>query len=200
MRKLSLIILCFLLCSSVPIFSAFAASGSDIEDMTPALDSIMRAMMNEGAQYDPNSPEFFWEAIYLLAVNWSLEDSVAEIDDVTYDLLLPSMAVREMAVALFAEYDGFLPIPDSVSWRVKYDDDLDVYRFRLSDAGDSRVKIDRYELSLTNFVFDVYTSLVSCNEEETLLSIKFGLMPDTNSGDIIIRYYPYNIVSAEIVE
>ena len=209
MKRILLIVLCLLLCSGAPIFNAFAVSGSDIEDMIPAFDSIMRVMLPEGAQYDPLAPEFFWEAIYLMAVNWSGDVEFEENGYDTYDqkidyesceLLLSAMAVREMAIALFADYDGLLPIPDSISYLAEYDDESGVYRFPLSDAGDSYAKIDRYELSLQNFVFVVYTSLVSCSDDETLLSVKFELMPNTDSGDVILRYFPYSIVSAEIVK
>jgi len=202
MRRISLIFICFVLCTSLLISNVSAVSGDDIEDMIPAFDSIIRVMRYGEAQYDPFNPEFFWEAIHLMAVNFAFDDSAVEVDydNDTYELLLPAMAVREMAIALFGEYDGILPISGSISYLVRYDDDLNVYRFPLSDAGDSYVKIDRYELSPVNFVFVVYASLVSCDEEETLLSAKFELMPGVASGDIVIRYYPYSIVSAEIVE
>jgi len=157
--------------------------------------------MDDGLQYDPRDPEFFWTAIYMMAVNFDLSDYAdAAYDDDTYELLLPTLAVREMAVALFSDYDGLLPIPDEFSYMVKYDDELSVYRFPPSDPGDTFVKINRYELSLSNYVFVVYASMIDAGDAETLMSVKFGLMPNTDSGDIIIRYYPYSIVSAEIVD
>ena len=201
MKKLSLILLCLVLCASMLITNASAESDDGIENMIPAFDSVMRAMMYSETKYDPLDPEFFWEAIYLMAVNFDLGDYDADsaYDDDTYELLLSTLAVREMAVALFSEYNGLLPIPDTFAYMVKYDDELNVYRFPLSDPGDTYVKIDRYELSLSNYVFTVYASMLSGGEDEALISAKFELMPNTDSGDIIIRYYPYSIVSAEII-
>ena len=176
--------------------------GAAATDMIPALDSILRAMVGGETRYDPSDPDFFWDALYLMAVNFSHDDAATEedVDDGNYEVRLPTLAVRELAIALFANYDGLLPIPESMSHAVRYDNDLNVYRFSLSDAGDSYTRIDRYELSLKNFVFTVHASLVGFDEEETLLSAKFELLPAAESGDIIMRYYPYSVVSAEVVD
>ena len=171
-------------------------------DMIPALDSIMRAMAGGEARYDPPDPDFFWDALYPMAVNFAHDDAATEDDHdgETDELRLSALAIRELAIALFASYDGLLPIPDSMSHAVRYDDDLNVYRFSLSDEGDSYTRIDRYELSLKHYIFTVHASLVGFDEEETLLSAKFELLPAAESGDTIMRYYPYSVVSAEIVD
>jgi len=202
MSRRLLIFIWIVLCASLPISGVSGASGDDIEDMMPAFDSIMRVMMDGEAQYDPLNPDFFWETIHLMAVNFTSIDSDEEVgyDEDTCELLLPALAVREMAIALFADYDGILPIPSSASYLARYDDDLNRYHFPLSDAGDSYARIDRYAFSPENFVFVVYASLVSYDEEETFLSVKFELMPNTALGDIVIRYYPYSVVSAEAVK
>lgn len=201
MKKVALVLLCLILCACVPIPGAMAATDDDIEGMLPVFDSIMRAMMYGETRYDPLDPEFFWEAVYYMAVDFTFDDSGGDVDfDCgSSELILSAIAVREMAIALFADYEGLLPIPDTASYLAEYDDEMNAYRFSLSDAGDSFIKIDRYELSLQNFVFVVYASLVGYDEDETLLSVKFELLPNTDSGDIIVRYYPYSVISAELV-
>ena len=61
------------------------------------------------------------------AGQYGSEHQLAEVTDDS--ITLPSKAVQELAIALFADYDDLLELPDSLSGRVTYDESTDAYTF-----------------------------------------------------------------------
>lgn len=199
MKNLSRLLIALLLCLCLPAMSASARSDAEIGAMLPAFDSIMRAMPSEEAEYNPRDPEFFWETLYLMAVNWGFGHPLAVMDDDAYELVLPRMSVQEMATALFADYDDLLPVPESMSESVMYDESLDAYRFPLSDAGDTFAEIE-VVITGDDGPIVVLVRMKSASEgDEILQRMRFELAPNAYAGGISEPIYLYSIVSAQVL-
>ena len=104
-----------------------------ISDMTAPVDALVRCMLENDMTYDPEDSEFFWTALCYFAGAYGQHHPLAELSDT--DLTLPTQAVQEHAIALFADYDDLPEIPADLSFRVTYDADSDTYHFSLGDCG-----------------------------------------------------------------
>lgn len=188
-----------LLCLCLSAMSALAEPEPEIEAMLPAFDSIMRAMPSEEVEYDPRDPEFFWETLYLMAVNWGFDHPFADMDDEMYELILRRVSVQEMATALFADYDDLLPVPKTMSDLAVYDELLDAYRFPLSDAGDSYAEIGSVVFSADDRVVVIVQMKGYDEPDEVLMEMRFEIAPNVYAGGTSELAYLYSIVSAQIL-
>lgn len=200
MKKTIRLLIALLLCLCLPTLCASAETDAGIEGMLPAFDSVMRVLLSDEAVYQPRDPEFFWDALYLMAVNWGYDHPLAKIDDDTYELILRRATVQEMATALFADYDDLLPVPDSFSELAVYDDSLDAYRFPLSDAGESYVEIESVAFDADGGAVVVVQMKSYAEPGEVFLEMRFELVPNAYAGGISEVSFLYSVVSAERTE
>ena len=197
MKKLSFILAVLLLIAALPTGSAPEPEGDDINKMLPVFDSLIRALLDEDAAYDPRDPGFFWYAVYLMAVNWESFNPIAEISEDWVSLVLPVQTVQELAAALFADYDGLPGIPESVSGAVSYDEPLGVYYFTLSDAGEAFSQIGGVvysndgPLSVT-VLFKVYGE---GEEDEVLAQFEFTIQPNAHAAEVDEPRFLYSVVA-----
>jgi hypothetical protein len=188
-----------LLIAALPAASASEPADDDLINMLPAFDSLIRIMLEEEAVYDPRDPDFFWNAVYLMAVNWESFHPLAEISEDWVSLILPLNFVEELATALFADYEGLPEVPGSVSGAVLYDEPSGVYNFTLSDKGETYSQIGASEhaddglLSVT-VLFKAYGE---GEDDEILGQFEFTVQPNEHAAEIDEPEFLYSVVSAE---
>lgn len=150
-----------------------------VDDMTAPVDALVRCMLENDMAYDPKNPEFFWTALSYLAGQYGNEHQLAEVTDST--ITLPGKAVQEYAIALFADYDDLLELPDSLSSRVTYDENTDTYTFGRGDIGLAETKVTLK--GEENGIVTVQADLVSLTEEQDIIGSWTVTMTDNTYAD-----------------
>jgi hypothetical protein len=188
----------FLLLTAPMAASAPRSASDDINAMLPVFDSLIRILLDEGAVYGPRDPDFFWNAVYLMAVNWESFHPLAEISEDWVNLLLPVQLVQELATALFADYNGLPDVPVSTSGAVSYDDTSGVYSFTLSDMGETYSQIDAstYTDDGCVFVIALFKAYGEGEEDEVLGQFEFTIQPNEHSVEFDEPEFLYSVVSA----
>jgi len=200
MKKLSLILAVLLFIAALPASAPGSAGDDTIKKMLPAFGSLIYAMYDMNAAYDPRDPDFFWTAIFNMAANWESLNPIAEVTEWT-SFTLPVQTVREMASALFADYEGLPDVPESVSELVSYDEPLGVYRFPLFYVGCMYTKIDASMNASDGCVF-VTAILMSFGEptigqkDQFMGRYEFIIQPNAHAAAIDEPKYLYSVVSA----
>ena len=163
-----------------------------ISDMTAPVDALVRCMLENDMTYDPEDSEFFWTALCYFAGAYGQHHPLAELSDT--DLALPTQAVQEHAIALFADYDDLPEIPADLSFRVTYDADSDTYHFSLGDIGLSETTLTFEEEQ--NGIVTVRAELRSTMEDKSLIGAWRVTMTENTYADSIEEpLYLYSISS-----
>jgi hypothetical protein len=198
MKKLSFALAVLLIITALPAASASESAGDDVTKMLPVFDSLIRVLLDEDAVYDPRDPDFFWNAVYLTAVNWESFHPLAEISEDWVSLMLPVQLVQELAAALFADYDGLPNVPETVSGAVSYDEPLGIYSFTLSDMGETYSQIDasKHADDGSLSVIVLFKAYGEGEEDEVLGRFEFTVQPNERSVDIEEPEFLYSVVSA----
>ena len=163
---------------------------SPIDAMEPITDSIMRVIMENAGNYDPQSEDYVWSVLYLFGVNYGLEFPGTAIDDETYDFLIPGDLIRAAAASAFPVLSELPALPVVEGTSFGYDADADTYVLPGSDVGDSYSEAkdvktaDDGTLSLT---------LQMCNmDQEVIGEMGFELSPAADGAT-----FPYVIKSVK---
>ena len=199
MKKLSFILAVLLLLTALPAASATEPAGEDVTAMLPVFDSLIRALLDEDAVYEPRDPGFFWYAVYLMAVNSESFNPIAEISEDWMSLILPVETVEELASALFADYDGLPDVPESMSGAVSYDEPLGMYYFTLSDAGEAFSQIDGLVSSNDGplSVIVLFKAYGEGEEDEVLAQFEFTIQPNEHAAEIDEPRFLYSVAAAD---
>lgn len=168
-----------------------------VDDMTAPVDSLVRCMLENGMEYDPQDPEFFWTSLAYFAGQYGSEHQLAEVTDDS--ITLPSKAVQELAIALFADYDDLLELPDSLSGRVTYDESTDAYTFGRGDIGLAETKLTFK--GEEDGVVTVQADLVSLMEDQDIIgSWTVTMTNNTYADGISDPMYLYSVASVTPIE
>ncbi|MDD4842970.1 MAG: hypothetical protein PHU31_01370 [Anaerotignum sp.] len=111
-----------------------AEQTADMASMAEPIDSLMRCMVENNMTYDPTDPEFFWTALYYFLGNYGQENPLVSLSD-DGKIKVPRKVAQEYAIALFANYDDLLPLPEALSASITYDEEWDAYLLSPGDAG-----------------------------------------------------------------
>ncbi|MDL2218542.1 hypothetical protein LJC27_07780, partial [Christensenellaceae bacterium OttesenSCG-928-M15] len=160
-----------------------------LEAMLPVFSAIIDA---SGELAYATDTDFFWTAMYMLCVNDMQEHPNVELVD-GIELKVPANAVREFAVALFADFSEIPPLPNRESGIAYFHDD-DAYVMQMSDGGGMNAVI-------MNFArVDETTLAVSVSREyddgETML-FEFTLIDNPYAASILDPLFYYSVVSVE---
>jgi len=198
MKKLSFILAVLLMLAALPAAAAPEPIGDDVNAMLPAFDSLIRILLDDDAVYDPRDPDFFWNAVYLMAVNWKTFDPDAEISEDWVSLILPLQTVQEMVTALFADYYGLPDVPESMSGAVSYDEPQGVYYFTLSDAGEAFSQIDGVVNSNDGLmtIIVLFLAYGESDDAEVLGQFEFTVQPNDYAAEFTETEFRYSVVSA----
>lgn len=163
----------------------------EISHMTAPIDAVVRCMLENNMTYDPQDPEFFWTSLAYFVGAYGQNHTLAELSDDA--VTLPKKAVQEHAIALFADYDDLLPLPESLSSRVTYDESMEAYSFSLGDIGLARTELTNERME--NGVLTVQADLVSTMDGEIIGSWDITLTENTYADSIADPIYLYSISS-----
>lgn len=123
-----------------------------MDAMEPIYDSLIRAMEESKNGYKPKDQTFFWDTLYLVAVNYGLQHPLVEQDE--FETKVPRKVMQEYASACFLDYDDLLEFPEESS--IQYSEDFDAYILPLSDRGDTYTEIDNIIKNEEGFVVTVH--------------------------------------------
>lgn len=166
------------------------ATQESIASMVEPADALVRCMLENDMEYAPKDPVFFWTALSYFVGAYGADHSLAQVDDES--ITLPRKAVQEMAIALFADYDDLLELPEAVSARVTYDESLDAYRFGRGDIGLSETKLTL--LGEENGTVRAEAKLISTMEDQdTIGTWEITMTENTYADGIENPKYLYSI-------
>lgn len=102
------------------------AETAAVESMPPAIHAIILAMVNhEQAVFDPADPQLAWEALYnMLSLFGQMDERSDYLDE---RLVLPVETVMDFAAALFPNFSALGELPEALSDRMVYDEEIDGY-------------------------------------------------------------------------
>lgn len=173
-----------------------AEQKDEISHMTAPIDSVIRCMLENNMEYDPSDPEFFWTSLSYFAGAYGQNHVDAKLTDDS--ITLPKKAVQEHAIALFADYDDLLPLPEELSDRVTYDESTDSYTFSLGDIGLSTTELT-YE-RMENGVLTLEADLNSTLDGASIGAWTVTLTENTYADGITDPIYLYSISSVTPLE
>lgn len=162
---------------------------SQFAPMEKAMDSLMISSMENSCEYSGTDPVYIWFSIYYGIINHTDEIPLAEkVEDA---IRVPSMAVQEFALGLFADCEDLPPVPDQVSV-VSYDQDWDAYVFLPLERG----AIETRCLSASHGSqgsIRLSAALYNKENKEPLFSAVFTLVENPNADSISQPMFPYHI-------
>ena len=170
----------------------------DMATMTQPIDSLMLCMLENNKTYDAVDPEFFWSALYYFLGNYGEENDLVTVTE-DGKLKVPKKVAQEYAIALFANYDDLLPLPDTLSDSIIYDKDLDAYLLTKGDRGLSETILSNYQETESNYT--VTAKLVSTTEDnEVLGECTVTMQKNAFADGIVDPKYFYSVADMTIVD
>ncbi len=140
---------------------------ADMASMAEPIDSLMRCMVENNMAYDPTNPEFFWTALYYFLGNYGQENPLVSLND-DGKIKVPRKVAQEYAIALFANYDDLLPLPEALSASITYDEEWDAYLLSPGDAGLAETVLS--EDKETENSYTVTAKLISTMEDKEVIA------------------------------
>lgn len=165
----------------------------DMASMKEPIDSLVRCMLENDEAYDAKDPEFFWSALYYFLGNYGTQNSLVTTTE-EGQIKVPKKVVQEYAIALFANYDDLLPLPDGVSQSIVYDENLDAYLLNPGDPGLADTVLSDYEEGEESYT--VTAKLISqMQEKETLGEWTVTMQKNVFADGIEDPRYFYSVAS-----
>ena len=153
----------------------------NMASMTAPIDALARCMLENGLEYDPEDPDFFWTALYYFTGGYGLNHELVTEKEGTYQLQIPTPVMQEHATALFADYTGLFDLPSIMKGNISYDSGWDAYSVSRGDIGLSQMQIISYEKTEDGHL--LRTHLLSADSEEELIQAYDVTLVDNASVD-----------------
>ena len=154
-------------CSNKPEEPDPTVMPENMASMTAPIDALARCMLEQGLEYDPQNPEFFWTALFYFASGYGLEHELVTEEEGTYQLKVPTPVMQEHATALFADYNDLFDLPSIMKGNISYDPAADTYSVSRGDIGLSQMQIISYEKTEDGYL--LRTHLLSTDSEQDLI-------------------------------
>ena len=153
----------------------------NMTSMTAPIDALARCMLENGLEYDPEDPDFFWTALYYFTGGYGLNHELVTEKEGTYQLQIPTPVMQEHATALFADYTDLFDLPSIMKGNISYDSGWDAYSVSRGDIGLSQMQIISYEKTEEGHL--LRTHLLSADSEEELIQAYDVTLVDNASVD-----------------
>ncbi len=168
-----------------------AEQTADMASMAEPIDSLMRCMIENNITYDPTDPEFFWTALYYFLGNYGQENPLVSISE-DGKIKVPRKVAQEYAIALFANYDDLLPLPEALSASITYDEEWDAYLLSPGDAGLAETVLSDDKEGENSYT--VTAKLISTMEDkEVLAQCNVTLQKNAFADGIVDPRYFYSV-------
>ena len=164
--------------------------------MQPTLTAVAIYHEVYGGEYDPKSSSCFWKLIWILTNIYGTNN-----EEVIFDLegvITPTSVVESYAKALFADYDGLLPLPEGTT--IRYDEEQDAYVLPWGDTWILNTEYTNVDRDGDDYVVDA--DIVDMSDEENpvvLKSMRFVLTDNSEAAESADSMFEMSIKSVELL-
>ena len=169
-----------------------------MEAMTSIFDSLMRCIMENQTEYNPEDDAFYWNAIYYAVGAYGDLHGLCEVKD--NELSAPKQVVAEYATALFYDFRDLPDIPEQNKNNIRYVDEEENYYFTLGDIGLSNTRIIQCEAGEEEGTYVIYAQLYDVVDKETIGTYRFVVRPNAYVDGITDPVFYYSVDSVEKIK
>ena len=166
--------------------------------MLMPMDALMMTAVEQGQDYDPSSPEFFWGALYRELGLYAGASSLITTEE-SGEIKVPRQTAQEFATGLFADYSDLPALPESLSSMIRYDEGWDAYFLSPGDRGLSAAEL--LTASLTeDGGYDMTARLYDVTDSSDICVYRFHLVPNAYADGITEPLFLYSVESMSLQE
>ena len=167
-------------------------------NMLMPMDALMMTAVEQGQDYDPSSPEFFWGALYRELGLYADASSLITVEE-SGEIKVPRQTAQEFATGLFADYSDLPALPESLSSIIRYDEGWDAYFLSPGDRGLSAAEL--LTASPTeDGGYDITARLYDVTDSSDICVYRFHLVPNAYADGITEPLFLYSVESMSLQE
>ena len=167
-------------------------------NMLMPMDALMMTAVEQGQDYDPSSPEFFWGALYRELGLYADASSLITTEE-SGEIKVPRQTAQEFATGLFADYSDLPALPESLSSMIRYDEGWDAYFLSPGDRGLSAAEL--LTASLTeDGGYDMTARLYDVTDSSDICVYRFHLVSNAYADGITDPLFLYSVESMSLQE
>ena len=167
-------------------------------NMLMPMDALMMTAVEQGQDYDPSSPEFFWGALYRELGLYADASSLITTEE-SGEIKVPRQTAQEFATGLFADYSDLPALPESLSSMIRYDGGWDAYFLSPGDRGLSAAEL--LTASPTeDGGYDMTARLYDVTDSSDICVYRFHLVPNAYADGITEPLFLYSVESMSLQE
>ena len=161
--------------------------------MLMPMDALMMTAVEQGQDYDPFSPEFFWGALYRELGLYADASSLITVEE-SGEIKVPRQTAQEFATGLFADYSDLPALPESLSSMIRYDEGWDAYFLSPGDRGLSAAEL--LTASPTeDGGYDMTARLYDVTDSSDICVYRFHLVSNAYADGITEPLFLYSVES-----
>ena len=165
-------------------------------NMLMPMDALMMTAVEQGQDYDPSSPEFFWGALYRELGLYAGASSLITTEEIG-EIKVPRQTAQEFATGLFAAYSDLPALPESLSSMIRYDEGWDAYFLSPGDRGLSAAEL--LTASPTeDGGYDMTARLYDVTDSSDICVYRFHLVPNAYADGITEPLFLYSVESMSL--
>lgn len=166
--------------------------------MLMPMDALMMTAVEQGQDYDPSSPEFFWGALYRELGLYAGASSLITTEE-SGEIKVPRQTAQEFATGLFAAYSDLPALPESLSSMIRYDEGWDAYFLSPGDRGLSAAEL--LTASPTeDGGYDMTARLYDVTDSSDICVYRFHLVSNAYADGITDPLFLYSVESMSLQE
>ena len=166
--------------------------------MLMPMDALMMTAVEQGQDYDPFSPEFFWGALYRELGLYADASSLITVEE-SGEIKVPRQTAQEFATGLFADYSDLPALPESLSSMIRYDEGWDAYFLSPGDRGLSAAEL--LTASPTeDGGYDMTARLYDVTDSSDICVYRFHLVSNAYADGITDPLFLYSVESMSLQE
>ena len=167
-------------------------------NMLMPMDALMMTAVEQGQDYDPSSPEFFWGALYRELGLYAGASSLITTEE-SGEIKVPRQTAQEFATGLFAAYSDLPALPESLSSMIRYDEGWDAYFLSPGDRGLSAAEL--LTASPTeDGGYDMTARLYDVTDSSDICVYRFHLVSNAYADGITDPLFLYSVESMSLQE
>ena len=161
--------------------------------MLMPMDALMMTAVEQGQDYDPSSPEFFWGALYRELGLYADASSLITTEE-SGEIKVPRQTAQEFATGLFADYSDLPALPESLSSMIRYDEGWDAYFLSPGDRGLSAAELLTASPA-EDGGYDMTARLYDVTDSSDICVYRFHLVPNAYADGITEPLFLYSVES-----